>query len=125
MTTKQELVTKNKTGIRKNRRIIFELQGEVSTTYADLMLLLADVEEHRALLQRNFTASFTGNRAIAVDNVDDLYLARIEIAGALEPKSDVETNFQSMAINETEIEQLENRVELNEKVREIYLPQTN
>ena len=121
MTTKQELVTKNKTGIRKNRRIIFELQGEVSTTYADLMLLLADVEEHRALLQRNFTASFTGNRAIAVDNVDDLYLARIEMAGALEPKSDVETNFRSMVINETEIEQLENRVELNEKVREISL----
>ncbi len=115
MTTKQELVTKNKTGIRKNRRIIFELQGEVSTTYADLMLLLADVEEHRALLQRNFTASFTGNRAIAVDNVDDLYLARIEMAGALEPKSDVETNFRSMVINETEIEQLENRVSSSTK----------
>ena len=121
MTKQQELVTENKTGIRKNRRLLFELHGEVSTTYADLMLLLADVEEHRALLQRNFTASFTGNRAIAVDNVNDLYLARIAMTVALEPTSDVETNFQAMVINETEIEQLENGVELNEKLREISL----
>ena len=121
MTNRQELVTENKTGIRKNRRIIFELQGEVSTTYADLMLLLADIEEHRSLWQRNFSASFTGNRAIAVDNVNDLYLARLEMTGTLEPKSDVENNFQSMVTNEIEIEQIENSVELNEKLKQICL----
>jgi autonomous glycyl radical cofactor GrcA len=121
MTNRQELVTENKTGIRKNRRIIFELQGEVSTTYADLMLLLADIEEHRSLWQRNFSASFTGNRAIAVDNVNDLYLARLEMTGTLEPKSDVENNFQSMVKNEIEIEQIENSVELNEKLKQICL----
>ena len=121
MTNRQELVTENKTGIRKNRRIIFELQGEVSTTYADLMLLLADIEEHRSLWQRNFSASFTGNRAIAVDNVNDLYLARLEMTGALEPKSDVENNFQFMVKNEIEIEQIENSVQLNEKLKLICL----
>jgi autonomous glycyl radical cofactor GrcA len=121
MTNRQELVTENKTGIRKNRRIIFELQGEVSTTYADLMLLLADIEEHRSLWQRNFSASFTGNRAIAVDNVNDLYLARLEMTGTLEPKSDVENNFQSMVTNEIEIEQIENSVQLNEKLKQICL----
>jgi autonomous glycyl radical cofactor GrcA len=121
MTNRQELVTENKTGIRKNRRIIFELQGEVSTTYADLMLLLADIEEHRSLWQRNFSASFTGNRAIAVDNVNDLYLARLEMTGTLEPKSDVENNFQSMVKNEIEIEQIENSVQLNEKLKQICL----
>ena len=121
MTNRQELVKENKTGIRKNRRIIFELQGEVSTTYADLMLLLADIEEHRSLWQRNFSASFTGNRAIAVDNVNDLYLARLEMTGTLEPKSDVENNFQSMVKNEIEIEQIENSVQLNEKLKQICL----
>ena len=121
MTNRQELVKENKTGIQKNRRIIFELQGEVSTTYADLMLLLSDIEEHRSLWHRNFTASFTGNRAIAVDNVNDLYLARVEMAGALEPKSDVENNFQSMVTNEIEIEQIENSVQLNEKLKQICL----
>ena len=121
MTNRQELVKENKTGIRKNRRIIFELQGEVSTTYADLMLLLADIEEHRSLWQRNFSASFTGNRAIAVDNVNDLYLARLEMTGTLEPKSDVENNFQSMVTNEIEIEQIENSVQLNEKLKQICL----
>jgi len=121
MTNRQDLVKENKMGIRKNRRIIFELQGEVSTTYADLMLLLADIEEHRSLWHRNFTAAFTGNRAIAVDNVNDLYLARHEMTNALEPKSEVETNFRSMVINETEIEQIENSVKLNEKLKEICL----
>jgi len=121
MTNPQDLVKENQIGIRKNRRIIFELQGEVSTTYADLMLLLADIEEHRSLWHRNFTAAFTGNRAIAVDNVNDLYLARHEMTNALEPKSEVETNFRSMVINETEIEQIENSVKLNEKLKEICL----
>lgn len=121
MTNRQDLVKENEMGIRKNRRIIFELQGEVSTTYADLMLLLADIEEHRSLWHRNFTAAFTGNRAIAVDNVNDLYLARHEMTNALEPKSEVETNFRSMVINETEIEQIENSVKLNEKLKEICL----
>ncbi len=121
MTNRQDLVRENKIGIRKNRRIIFELQGEVSTTYADLMLLLADIEEHRSLWHRNFTAAFTGNRAIAIDNANDLYLARHEMTNALEPKSDVETNFRLMVINETEIEQIENSVKLNEKLKEICL----
>ena len=121
MTNPQDLVKENQIGIRKNRRIIFELQGEVSTTYADLMLLLADIEEHRSLWHRNFTAAFPGTRAIAVDNVNDLYLARHEMTNALETKSDVETNFRSMVINETEIEQIENSVQLNEKLKEICL----
>jgi len=44
-----ELVAENKIGIQKNKRRIFELEAEVSTTYAELMLLLADIEESRAV----------------------------------------------------------------------------
>ena len=40
---------------------------------------------------------------------------------ALEPKSDVENNFQSMVTNEIEIEQIENSVQLNEKLTQICL----
>ena len=51
-----ELVAENKKAIQKNKRSIFELEAGVSTTYAELMLLLSDIEENRALLNRNFTS---------------------------------------------------------------------
>lgn len=114
-----ELVAENKLGIQKNKRRIFELESGVSTTTAELMLLLADIEENRALLNRNFTSSFTGNRAIASDNVDDLYSSRLVMIDSLEPNSEVESNFKTMFSNMTKIDQLENRTQLNEKLSEI------
>ena len=114
-----ELVEENKIGIRKNKRRIFELEAGVSTTYAELMLLLADIEENRALLNRNFTSSFMGNRAIVVDNVNDLFNSRLIMIDSLDPKTDVESNFQTMFSNSVKIDQLENRTQLNEKLSEI------
>ena len=119
MANPTELVTENKTNIRKNQRRIFELDAEVSTTYAELMLLLADIEENKALLQRNYTSAFMGNRAIAIDNVDDLYRCRMAMLDALEPSSEVEANFKSRMLNQTRIEQLENRSDLNDTLRDI------
>jgi len=119
MANPTELVTENKTNIRKNQRRIFELDAEVSTTYAELMLLLADIEENKALLQRNYTSAFMGNRAIAIDNVDDLYRCRMAMLDALEPSSEVEANFKTRMLNQTRIEQLENRSDLNDTLRDI------
>ena len=114
-----ELVAENKKAIQKNKRSIFELEAGVSTTYAELMLLLSDIEENRALLNRNFTSSFTGNRSIAVDNVNDLFNSRLVMIDSLEAKSEVEVNFKTMFSNMTKIDQLENRAKLNSKLSEI------
>ena len=114
-----ELVAENKKAIQKNKRSIFELEAGVSTTYAELMLLLSDIEENRALLNRNFTSSFTGNRSIAVDNVNDLFNSRLVMIDSLEAKSEVEANFKTMFSNMTKIDQLENRAKLNTKLSEI------
>ena len=119
MPKKTDLISENKTNIRKNRRRIFELDAEVSTTYAELMLLLADIEENRALLQRNFTSAFMGNRSIAIDNVDDLYGCRIAMLEALDPSTDVQNNFKVRMLNQVRIEQLENRTDLNDTLRDI------
>jgi hypothetical protein len=114
-----ELVAENKKAIQKNKRSIFELEAGVSTTYAELMLLLSDIEENRALLNRNFTSSFTGNRSIAVDNVNDLFNSRLVMIDSLEAKSEVEVNFKTMFSNMTKIDQLENRAKLNTKLSQI------
>lgn len=119
MTNPTELVAENKANIRRNQRRIFELDAGVSTTYAELMLLLADIEENRALLHRNFTSAFMGNRSIAIDNVDDLFRCRMAMLDALEPSSEVEINFKSRMSNQTRIEQLENRADLNDALQEI------
>ena len=114
-----ELIAENKLGIQKNKKRIFELEAGVSTTYAELMLLLADIGENRALLDRNFASAFTGNRAIAIDNINDLYNSRLLMIESLEPKSEVEKNFQTMFANMTKIDQLENKAQLNDKLSEI------
>jgi hypothetical protein len=109
----------NAANIRKNKRRIFELECQVSTAYAELMLLVADVEENRALLMRNFTSAFNGNRAIAIDNVEDLYRCRMLMMDALDAKTEPEQNFKNAMTNSLRIDLLENRFVLNEKLREI------
>jgi hypothetical protein len=114
-----ELTAENKIKIQKNKRRIFELDAEISTTHAELMLLLADVDENRALLNRNFTSSFMGNRAISISNVNHLYNSRLAMIETLEAKTEVELNFKAMFTNKVMVDQLENRSRLNEKLSEI------
>tara|TARA_A200000159_G_scaffold138033_1_gene138759 strand:- start:180 stop:926 length:747 start_codon:yes stop_codon:yes gene_type:complete len=119
MTKSKAQVTLNEENIRKNKRHIFELECQASTSYADSMLLIADIEENRALLSRNFSASFNGNRAIAVDNIEDLYRCRMLMVDALNAKVDVEQNFKSAMGNSLRIDLLENKFFLNQKLREV------
>ena len=119
MTKSKAQVTLNEENIRKNKRHIFELECKASTSYAESMLLIADIEENRALLSRNFSASFNGNRAIAVDNIEDLYRCRMLMVDALNAKVDVEQNFKSAMGNSLRIDLLENKFFLNQKLREV------
>ena len=59
-----------------------------------LLMIESDIGENRALLDRNFASSFTGNRAIAIDNVDDLFNSRLLMIESLEPNTEVEKIFK-------------------------------
>ena len=63
-----ELTAENKIRIQKNKRRLFELDAGISTTHAELMLLLADVEENRALLNCLDVLSVEGKEAIFSDS---------------------------------------------------------
>ena len=119
MTKSNKQVDLNKKSIRKNKRHIFELECQASTAYAESMLVIADIEENRALLSRNFSAAFNGNRAIAVDNIEDLYRCRMLMVDALEANNDIEQNFKSAMANKLRIDLLENKFSLNGKLREV------
>ncbi|MDB2620069.1 hypothetical protein N9Y18_07475 [Litoricolaceae bacterium] len=114
-----QVSNQNAANIRKNKRRIFDVECEVSTAYAELMLLVADIEENRALLTRNFTSAFNGNRAIAIDNVEDLYRCRMLMVDALDAETEPDQNFKNAMTNSLRIDLLENRHVLNEKLREI------
>ena len=116
---KTQLSTQNAELIKKNKRRIFELECGVSTAYAELMLLIADIEENRSLLMRNYTSAFNGNRSIGIDNVEDLYRCRMLMVDALEAKTEPEQNFKNAMTNSLRIDLLENRFGLNEKLREV------
>lgn len=119
MTKSKNQIVLNEENIRKNKRHIFELECQASTSYAESMLLIADIEENRALLSRNFSAAFNGNRAIAVDNIEDLYRCRMLMVEALDAKTDMQHNFKAAMGNAMRIDLLENKFSLNEKLREV------
>ena len=119
MTKSKNQVALNEENIRKNKRHIFELECQASTSYAESLLLIADIEENRALLSRNFSAAFNGNRAIAVDNIEDLYRCRMLMVDALTAKTDVQQNFKSAMGNSLRIDLLENKFYLNERLQAV------
>lgn len=105
--------------IRQNKRLIFELEASVTDNYARAMLALADVEENRALLLRNFTASFMGNRSLARDNEEDLYRNRLLMIESLQADDETQEDFKGELINATRLDQLEYRMALNEALSKI------
>ena len=119
MSKSKSQVALNEENIRKNKRQLFELECHASTSYAETMLLIADVEENRALLGRNFSAAFNGNRAIAVDNIEDLYRCRMLMVDALDAKNEVEQNFKAAMSNSLRIDLLENKFSLCETLRNV------
>lgn len=119
MSKSKSQVALNEENIRKNKRQLFELECQASTSYAETMLQIADVEENRALLGRNFSAAFNGNRAIAIDNIEDLYRCRMLMVDAFDAKTEVEKNFKAAMSNALRIDLLENKFSLYETLRNV------
>lgn len=105
--------------IKENKRLIFDLEAIVTDNFAKSMLSLADVEENRALLLRNFTSSFMGNRSLALDNEEDLHRNRLLMIDALETESDVQKDFKGALTNSTSLDQIEYRITVNETLSKI------
>ena len=105
--------------ITENKRLIFELEAIVTDNFAKSMLALADVEENRALLLRNYTSSFMGNRSLALDNEEDLHRNRLLMIDALKPENDIQEDFKGTLTNSTSLDQIEYRIAINETLSKI------
>ena len=106
----------NKKNIKKNRRTIFEVEGKVTSNKAKAYASRSIIEENRALILKNYTAAFMGNRQLANQNTDDIFRNRQAILSSMETSSDVEENFVASMINEANLDFLEHRASLNAAV---------
>ena len=70
---------KNLKGIKKNRRSLFELEGQVMVNKARSYATRSNIEENRYLILKNYVAAFVGNRQLANQNTDDIFQNRIAI----------------------------------------------
>jgi len=108
--------TENKNKIQVNRRKIFELENQVLYNRALAHATRSLVVENQALIKKNYTAAFNGNRQLANQNTDDVFRNRLAIIRNIEAKTPVEINYKEALTNRTKLEFLAHRSKLNERV---------
>ena len=112
-------VLTNHKNIRKNRKAVFSLETSVTANKARAYATRSTIEENRALILKNYTAAFMGNRQLANQNTDDIFRNRKNILANFNTKSDVEVNYVESLNNQASIDYLEHRAELNASVLEV------
>ena len=109
----------NRRNIMKNRKALFGLECQVTANKTNAYATRSAIEENRALILKNYTAAFMGNRQLANQNTDDIFRNRRTILSSLNVQTDVERNYVESSLNEASIDYLEHRAELNASVLEV------
>jgi len=109
----------NRKNIKRNRKAVFGLECQVTSNKSKAYATRSTIEENRALILKNYTAAFMGNRQLANQNTDDIFRNRRTILASLDAKNDVETNYVESRLNEAAIDYLEHRSALNTSVLEV------
>merc|ERR1719478_36164 len=106
----------NKKNIKANEAKLHELSLTVFTNKSKLLAVRSIIEENRAMLIKNYTSAFGGNRLMANQNTDCIFKNRRKILSALKCKDQVEKNFRNSKFDEAKIDFLEHRSLLNNRV---------
>ena len=109
----------NRKNIKRNRKSVFGLECQVTSNKTKAYATRSTIEENRALILKNYTAAFMGNRQLANQNTDDIFRNRRTILANFDTKNDVETNYVESRLNEAAIDYLEHRSALNASVLEV------
>lgn len=110
------LVENNRVHIRANRTKLFELKSAVMWNKAQAYLERAMIEENRAMILKNYTAAFMGNRQLANLNTDDIFRNREAILQSMQVEGPVQENFCDSLLNQAQIDFLDHRSALNSRV---------
>merc|ERR1712228_1025770 len=99
-----------------NEATLHQLHLDVMTNKEKLYGVRAIIEENRANILENYTAAFIGNRQVANQNTDDLFKNRFAILDTIQVEGQRQENFRNTKYNESNIQYLEHRSELNNRV---------
>jgi len=114
-----DAIATNAKNIANNEGDIHELYVTVMTNKQSVFEARSMIEENRGRIIQNYSAAFMGNRQMANDNTDAIYKNRFAILDALKVDGLVEENFRDSKYNESTIEYLENRCQLNNRVAKV------
>mgnify|MGYP001279981656 CR=1 FL=1 len=112
-------VASNRKNIMRNRKALFGLECQVTANKTNAYSTRSAIEENRALILKNYTAAFMGNRQLANQNTDDIFRNRRTILSSLDVQNDSQKNFVESSLNEASIDYLEHRADLNASVLEV------
>ena len=109
----------NRKNIMRNRKAVFGLECQVTANKTNAYATRSSIEENRALILKNYTAAFMGNRQLANQNTDDIFRNRKTILSSLNTQTDSQQNYVESCLNEASIDYLEHRAALNASVLEV------
>lgn len=106
----------NRKNITENEALIHELFLAVTTNKEAVYKERSMIEGNRDLIMKNYSAAFVGNRQMANQNTDDIFKNRTAILDTLKIEGAVQENFRNTKYNEANVDYLENRSLLNNRV---------
>jgi len=117
--TEGENVEANRKAISENEARLHSLHLDIMTNKEELYAIRANIEENRALVMKNYSAAFVGNRQMANQNTDDIFKNRCAILDAIKVDGQVQDNWRNSKYNEANADFLEHRSKLNNRVAKV------
>jgi uncharacterized coiled-coil DUF342 family protein len=114
--TESEETKANRAKITENEAQLHELHITVMTNKSKLGAVRSIIEENRFLLMKNYSAAFAGNRLMVNGNTDSIFKNRLAILDSLKIDGQVQENFRNTKFNEANIDFLEHRSLINNRV---------
>merc|ERR1712166_760740 len=111
-----EMMAKNKAFSSKDKANLHSLHMDALTNKTKLYAVRAVIEENRALLMKNYASALQGNRNVATQNTDDIFKNRVGILDSLKTEGQVQENFRNTKYNESNVDFLEHRSQINNRV---------
>jgi len=111
-----EAMATNQKNISENEAKLHSMHMDVFTNKTKLYAVRAVIEENRSLIMKNYASALQGNRNVANQNTDDIFKNRTAILDGMKCDGQVQENFRKTKYNESNIDFLEHRSLINNRV---------
>merc|ERR1740130_1305192 len=111
-----EAMATNQKNISENEAKLHSMHMDVFTNKTKLYAVRAVIEENRSLIIKNYASALQGNRNVANQNTDDIFKNRVGILDSLKVDGQVQENFRNTKYNESNVDFLEHRSQINNRV---------